>query len=109
MSGKAVHPDHAEFFAILGRRIKELRKERGWSLRDMILMHGYHLSQWQKYEKGGPVTVDSLLRMAAVFDMTLSQLLGDLVEFPRKGKAETGLVSARAAGPASLKKAVPKK
>ena len=83
MSGKALHPDHVEFFAALGRRIRELRKERGWSLHDMVVKHGYYQSQWQKYEGGGPVTVDSLLRMATIFGMPLGRLIDDLGEFPR--------------------------
>ena len=96
MSGKPMHPDHAEFFAALGRRIRELRLARGWSLRDMVLEHGYHVSQWQSYEKGSPVTVDSLLRMSTVFGLTLTQLIGDLGEFPRKDFAEGGATVAHA-------------
>lgn len=83
MSGKALHPDHVEFFAALGRRVKELRKERGWSLHDMVVKHGYYQSQWQKYEGGGPVTIDSLLRMATIFGMPLGRLIDDLGQFPR--------------------------
>lgn len=85
MPAKALHPDHAEFFTALGRRIKELRKERGLSLHDMVVKHGYYQSQWQKYEKGGPVTVDSLLRMATCFGLTLGALINGLNDqFPRQ-------------------------
>lgn len=83
MSGKALHPDHEDFFTALGRRARELRKAKGWTFQDMVLLHGYHVSQWQKIEKGCPVTVDSLLRMGTVFGLTLAQLLGDLVDYPR--------------------------
>lgn len=83
MSGKALHPDHEDFFSALGRRIKEVRIARGLTLRDMVVSHGYHASQWQKYEKGCPITVDSLLRIATVYGFTLSELLGGLADFPR--------------------------
>ena len=110
MSGKALHPDHAEFFASLGRRIKELRRERGWALRDMVLMHGYHVSQWQKFEKGCPVTVDSLLRMATVFNLTLNQLIGVLGDYPQTTPAEAHLEAGHAAERLSpVKKAVAKR
>ena len=84
MPAKSLHPDHVEFFSALGRRIKELRRERSWSLHDMVVKHGYYQSQWQKYEKGGPVTVDSLLRMASIFGMSLAALIDSLGEFPCK-------------------------
>ena len=85
MGGKrgAMHPDHAEFFTALGRRIRELRKEKGWSLHHMVANYGYYQSQWQKYEKGGPVTVDSLLKMATMFELSLCGLLQGLGDFPR--------------------------
>ncbi len=82
MPAKSLHPDHVEFFSALGRRIKEMRRERGWSLHDMVVKHGYYQSQWQKYEKGGPVTVDSLLRMATIFGIDLAALIGSLGQFP---------------------------
>ena len=86
MSGKRspLHPDHGEFFAALGRRLKELRKERGWSLHTMVAVHGYYDAQWRKYEKGGPVTVDSLLKMATMFGITLNTLMDDLGEWARQ-------------------------
>lgn len=83
MSGKALHPEHKEFFEALGRRIRELRLARQWTLRDMVLL-GYHVSQWQKFEKGCPVTVDSLLRLSTVFGITLAELFGDLISYPRR-------------------------
>lgn len=110
MSGKALHPDHSDFFNALGQRIRALRKERGWSLRDMVVKHDYHVSQWQAYEKGQPVTVDTLLRLATVFGLTLMELMGDLVHFPRVqpvvkiGKSEAASVPATKA-PAKVKSA----
>lgn len=85
MPGKkgSAHPDHAEFFLALGRRLRALRKERGWSIHHMVVNFGYYDTQWRKYEKGGPVTVDSLLKMSTMFELTLVELLDGLGAFPR--------------------------
>jgi transcriptional regulator with XRE-family HTH domain len=74
--------DYKGFLEVLGKRIKQLRKDRGWSLRDMVIHHGYHDSQWRKYESGGGLTVLSLLRIAALYEISISKLLNGLAEFP---------------------------
>jgi transcriptional regulator with XRE-family HTH domain len=74
--------DYKGFLAALGKRIKEFRKERGWSLRDMVIQHGYHDSQWRKYESGGGLTIPSLLRIAALYRVSLTKLLDGLAEYP---------------------------
>jgi transcriptional regulator with XRE-family HTH domain len=83
----ALHRDHAEFFAALGRRIKQLRKERGWSLHQMVSEHGYYQAQWQKYEKGGSLTIDSLLKIAEMFEISLGELIDSLGRFPHESVA----------------------
>ena len=86
MGGKraAPHPDHEAFFAALGRRIKELRKERGWSLHKMVAEFGYYDAQWRKYEKGSAITIDGILKMCSIFNVTLRELIDHLGEFPRR-------------------------
>ncbi len=65
----------------LGARIKQLRKARGWTLRDMIVQHGFHVTHWQAFERGKKgISVPSLMRVAELFDMTLCQLLEGLGE-----------------------------
>ena len=81
---KPAHQDQAAFFAALGRRIKELRKERGWSLTQMHIRHGYVPSQWQRFEKGKSVTIGSLLKMSEIFDVDLAVLIDSLGKFPSK-------------------------
>ncbi len=67
----------------LGARIKQLRKGRGWTLRDMVVQHGFHLTHWQGFERGKKgISVPSLMRVAELFDMTLCQLLEGLGEVP---------------------------
>lgn len=98
---------HETFFVGFGKRVRGLREARGWSLRDMVVLHGYHASQWQVFEKGSNVTLDSVLRMATVFDLTLAELLGDLAEFPQKysdqNEAGTALATVPLGSSASVK------
>lgn len=81
---KPAHQDQEAFFTALGRRIKQLRKERGWSLNYMHIRHGYVPSQWQRFETGRSVTIGSLLKMAEIFDIDLGTLIDSLGKFPRK-------------------------
>ena len=92
---KPVHPDHAEFFAALGRRIKLLRKERGWSLNYMYVVHGYVASQWQGFEKGKVCTIDSLLKLSELFGLDLTTLIDSLGKFPRKSMEAVAVDPAR--------------
>ena len=63
----------------LGARIKQLRKDRGWTLRDMVVQHNFHLTHWQAFEKGNRgMSLPSLLRVASVFGLSPSQLLEGL-------------------------------
>ena len=62
----------AEYDALLkelGQRIKQMRKARGWSQRDMVVKHGYNDSQWRKYERGGGITLHSLVRLSKTFEV----------------------------------------
>ena len=80
---KAPHPDQQAFFVALGRRIKELRKERNWSLNYMFIVHGFVPSQWQSFEKGKVMTINSMLRIADIFDQSLNTLVRSPGEFPK--------------------------
>ena len=77
-----IDQDYSEFLKLLGMRIKQMRNERGLSLRDMVVKHNYHDSQWRKYERGGPINVPSLLKIAKAFGTSLSALLDGLGEYP---------------------------
>ena len=54
--------EYEAFLKALGTRIKQLRNERGLTLKDMTVRHNYHDSQWRRYERGGSINVQSLLR-----------------------------------------------
>ena len=68
---------YEKFLKQLGAKLRAMRLERGWTLRDMIIK-GFHLAQWQNFEKGKGVSVPSLLRLCEVFDLTTEELIGGL-------------------------------
>ena len=74
--------EYEAFLKTLGTRIKQLRNERGLTLKDMTVLHNYHDSQWRRYERGGSINVQSLLKIAKVFKTSLSDLLDGLGEYP---------------------------
>ncbi len=64
-----------KFLIELGRKLRQMRIDRGFTLRAMIVKHGFHLAQWQGFEKGKGISVPSLLRMCEVFDLRLEDLI----------------------------------
>ena len=50
---------------------------RGHSQEDMI-SYGFSARHWQQIEAGRPVTVATLLRICAVFEISLEHLVRDL-------------------------------
>jgi len=83
--GETVEYSYELLLEQLGARIKQLRKDHGWTLRDMVVQHGFHLTHWQAFEKGSRgMSLPSLLRVAAVFDVTPSQLLEGLGEVKKQ-------------------------
>ena len=69
---------YEKFLKELGARLRQMRIDRKWTLRAMIVQHGFHLAQWQGFEKGKGISVPSLLRMCEVFDVTLTNLVDGL-------------------------------
>jgi hypothetical protein len=69
--------DATNFFLALGQKVKRLREARGLTQDDMLSFQ-FSPRHWQQIEKGRPITVTSLLRIAAAFDISLCRLLRDL-------------------------------
>jgi hypothetical protein len=70
--------DYKIFSAELGKRIRQLRKESGLTLRALIVQHGFHLTQIQRIEKGDGISVPMLLRIAQTFQVPLEDLVAGL-------------------------------
>jgi transcriptional regulator with XRE-family HTH domain len=69
-----VAEDYKAFLAHTAKRIKELRRERGLTLRDMVVVHGYHDSNWRRMEREGVGSVQGLLRIAKAFAVPITTL-----------------------------------
>ena len=70
--------DYDRFLKELGARVKELRKERGFTHRSLITDYGFHLKHLTRIESGEGVSVPTLLRLAEVFDLPIQTLISDL-------------------------------
>jgi transcriptional regulator with XRE-family HTH domain len=68
-----------QFFRALGTKVRQLRKEHGYSQEDM-LSFGFSTRHWQQVEAGRPITVTTLLRICEVFEVTMSKLVRGLDE-----------------------------
>lgn len=88
MDTQNIDQDYEEFLKALAKQIKKLRNERGLTLRDMVIVHGYHDSQWRRMERDGAGGVQSLLRIAKAFGISLSVLLDGLGEYPKESLPE---------------------
>jgi transcriptional regulator with XRE-family HTH domain len=69
--------DEREFFRALGTRIKKLRKDRGYTQEDMIGF-GFSARHWQQIEAGRPITIRTLLRISATFEVRAARLIDGL-------------------------------
>ena len=70
--------DYKQFAAGLGKRVKQLRKDRKITLRSLVVDHGFHLTQIQRIERGDGISVPTLLRLAEVFEEPLETLVAGL-------------------------------
>ena len=60
----------------LGRRCRQLRKERGLSQLDMVRKHGFSLSHYQKIERGAlDARLSTLQRLADAYGVAMAELL----------------------------------
>ncbi len=68
-----------ELHVRLGRRIRDLRIERGWSQEELADVSGLHRNYVGSAERGERnLTVSSLQALAGAFGLTLSELLEGL-------------------------------
>jgi transcriptional regulator with XRE-family HTH domain len=80
---RAEEHDDGEVAMALGERIREVRKERGWSQAELGEKVGTDSQHISRYENGRITpSVDALVRLAAALDVSTDYLLLDGV--PRK-------------------------
>ena len=78
--------DQAAFFKGLGQRVRNLRKQKGFTQEDMISF-GFSARHWQQIEAGRPITVTTLLRIGEVFEVTITSLVEGL-DVPRTSESD---------------------
>jgi transcriptional regulator with XRE-family HTH domain len=79
-----VDQDYEDFLKLIAERIKAIRLDRKLTLRDMVVDHGYHDSNYRRIEREGAGGVQSLLRLCKAFEVTLSDLLDGLGKYPKQ-------------------------
>ena len=68
--------EETEIRRAFGRRLKELRKQKGWTQKELAQKLGVRFSQLNKYESGlHTPPVDKLVLLSEVFDTTIDYLL----------------------------------
>jgi transcriptional regulator with XRE-family HTH domain len=67
----------------IGNRIRELRKERGWSQRDLAARANLSHHRLSKYENGHQAPLGALIRIARSLGILVDVLLPDTGDLPR--------------------------
>jgi transcriptional regulator with XRE-family HTH domain len=62
--------------AAFGRRARELRQERGWSLERMAARPGLNISAVRRAERGGNIRLATAERIAGALGVPLADMLG---------------------------------
>lgn len=62
----------------LGARIKQLRLEQGYTNMDFFAHdHGFHRSQYAKFEKGQDIQFSTLIKLLNAFNITYIEFFGE--------------------------------
>ena len=85
----ALRYDYKVFSAELGKRIKQLRKERGLTLRSLIVDYGFHITQIQRIERGDGIAIPTLLRLAETFRVPVGELVSGIGEIGSETAQQT--------------------
>lgn len=85
-----MHYELQDFVDALGKRIKALRVDRGWTQMQMMRDFGYYLSHWQNVEAGRKMSLETLLRVANTFDISVEELVSDIKRHKGAGFGSKG-------------------
>ena len=86
----AMHYKYEDFVDAVAKRLRELREERGYSKRRFALEHGYFLSHWHKIESGEKMSLQTLLRAANSFDLSVEELINSARRYDGPGVGSKG-------------------
>jgi transcriptional regulator with XRE-family HTH domain len=82
--------EYKSFLKALGKRVKQLRLERGWTQWHVVLTFGFHDTYWRKIERGQGISIPTLLKLAGLFNITLEELVQGLSDQLRVTSAADG-------------------
>lgn len=72
-------PEHARITRLVGKRIREVRRDRGISQQDLADLADVHATNIGRLERGvGNPKLDTLARIAVSLDASLSELVQDI-------------------------------
>lgn len=80
--------DQSAFFRGLGQKVRDLRRQKGFTQEDMISF-GFSARHWQQIEAGRPITVRTLLRIGEAFSVSLASLVGSLDDSDEKSEEDS--------------------
>jgi transcriptional regulator with XRE-family HTH domain len=77
---KAEQAEYRRFLEALGRRIRLHRKRRGWTQAQVNWNGRFYESHWRRIEQGKTMSLQTLLRISRMFDVSVSELVAGLDE-----------------------------
>lgn len=72
-------------------------------MRDIMIATGYYDTQWRRFEAGGSINLQSLMKVAMALDVSLAELFDGLGEWPKRSVSEIEGQVAFNAGKSHLK------
>lgn len=87
--------EYEDFIKAVGRRLKHLREAQNLSLREFGEKYGWSFSQWSQMETGKRLSLDTLLRAADTFNISVEQLLADTVKYEGPAERKPSVEQAR--------------
>lgn len=75
---RKTNPDIENGLAQMGRRIKKLRIEQGYSAAEYFAYdHNIARAQYARYEQGEDLRLSTLIRIVKAFDMSLTEFFSE--------------------------------
>lgn len=84
------HYKYEAFVEAVAHRLRILRSERGYSQRAFAKKYGWDQAHWTRIENGKKMSLDTLVKAANSFDLSVQDLLADAVRHEGPGVGSYG-------------------
>ena len=84
------HYEYTDFVGAVAKRLRTLRIERGFSQASFAKQHGWLRSHWALIELGEKMSLQTLVRAANSFDLSVEELIADAVRYEGPGENSPG-------------------